>query len=71
MPEVTDPGEHHRDAMCIRGGDVSGITFDPPGCTTAVTPAFARRLDAISEREDASPPTPRLCSDACELRRDP
>src|SRR5436853_5458944 len=52
MPEMAEPGEHHRDAVPIRRGDDFLIAYRTAGLRDAGHARLRRRFDAVREREE-------------------
>ena len=50
MPEVADPGEHHRDPGPIGGGDHLGVAARSAGLDGGGGAGFDRRFEAVGER---------------------
>src|SRR5690606_17890127 len=52
VPEVPYPGEHHRDAVLVGGGDGLAVAHRAPGLDHRADAGFGRGIDAIAEREE-------------------
>src|SRR5512134_1311940 len=52
VPEVPDAGEHHGDAVLVRGGDDFVVAEAPPWLDDCAGPRLRRHVHAIAEREE-------------------
>ena len=52
VPEVTQPGKHHRNTGSVCGGDYLSVTHRAAGLDDCRDPGFDRRLDPIGEGEE-------------------